>query len=245
MSAKPKEPNPENSDKPLMPLNVEYVINFLKRKPLGEKYTVPNDFFGNLQWGQEDGAVLLNFSTFGGNHVVMRKLIHDLDGDPKWVCKKVIEIKNLFDAHPDKLIFQIQENLEKIDREGLDSSASDYEDLQRLVLNIASELRRKTTQKIFIYEGIRVIKEHYKYLIHFGVTGMGVQRRGQKRLDQFAIHTEYSKQSGLIKITGTPLGDKIDKHRWIYDPSRFIEYFSPYQKEEEIIEAILIHFNCY
>lgn len=246
MSRRPKGMEPEeDDDKPLTPLNVEYVIKFLKRRALGEKYAIPNDFFGELQWGNVDGAVQLHFSNFGGNRVVLRKLIHDLEGDPKWVCKKVMEVKNGYDLHPDKLIFEIQQNLEKIDGEGIDSPSRDYKDLQKFVIAMANEIRRKNTQKIFMYEGIRVVKEHYKYLVHWGVTGMGLQRRGQKRLDQFAIHCEYNEKSGLIKITGTPLGDKIDKHRWIYDPSNFIEYFSPYQKEEEIIGAVLTHFNCY
>ena len=181
----------------------------------------------------------------GGVRVVLRKLIHDLQGDPRWVCKKVIEVKNMYDQYPDKLIFQLQESLTHIDSEGLDAANGDYQNLERLVLRMASELRRKTTQKIFIYEGIRVLKQDHNYIIHFGVTGMGRQRQDQKRLDQFAVQVEYSKKTGLIKIAGNELGDQISKHRWIYDPSEFIEYFSPHQKEEDINQAILTHFNCY
>jgi hypothetical protein len=74
---------------------------------------------------------------------------------------------------------------------------------------------------------------------------MGVQSRGQKRVDQFSVQTEYSKKTGLIKIAGTELGDNIAQHRWIYSPSQFIEYFSPNQHGEVIDNAILVHFNCY
>jgi hypothetical protein len=245
MQNQKKDPEPKNQEDPLMPLSVEYVTNSLRKVMLGEKYVIPNDFFGDMQWGNQDGALLLAFSNFGGNRAVIRKLIHDLEGEPRWICKKVIEVKNLFDDKPDTLIFKIRENLEKIDYEGLDAPIPDFEDFQRMVITIASTLRRQTTQRIFMYEGIRVIKENEKYIIHFGVTGMGVQRRDQKRLDQFAIHAEYHKKAGLIKITGTPLGDKIAQHRWIYDPSNFIEWFSPKQGEEEISRAMLHHFNCY
>lgn len=245
VTKRPKDPEMANQDYPLNPLNVEYVIKSLKGKSLGEKYSIPNDFFGELQWGDQDGAIRLGFSSGGGTVVMLKKLTHDLEGEPTWICKKVIEVKNLYDEHPDRLIFQIKESLTEIDQEGIDAPVPYYEKLERLVLRLASELRRNTTQKIFIYEGIRVVQENYKYIIHFGVTGMGVQRRGQKRLDQFAIHTEYSKKTGLIKITGTPLGDVLAQHRWIYDPSTFIEWFSPSQKEEEINKAILAHFNCY
>ncbi len=245
MSKRPSGADPEQGEKPIMPLSVEYVVNFLKRKQLGEKTIVPNDLFGEIQWGDQDGALLISFSPFRGNHATLRKLTHDLEGNPQWICKRVIEIKNLFDSHPDKLIFILQESLDKIDNEGIEAPSENFADMQDLVIQLASELRRKTTQKIFMYEGIRVVKENFKYIIHFGVTGMGVQRRGQKRLDQFAIHAEYDKKIGLIKITGTPLGDVISKHRWIYDPSAFIEWFSPYQSEDEINDAVLVNFNCY
>jgi len=245
MSRRPKDPELVNQDYPLMPLNIEYVIKSLKGKSLGEKWSIPNDFFGELQWGEQDGSIRLSFSPLGGVRAVLRKLTHDLEGDPIWVCKKVIEVKHVFDEHPDKLTFKLQESLEKIDNQDIDAPHPDFDNLERLVLRLAGDLRRNTTQKIFMYEGIRVVKENYKYIIHFGVTGMGVQARGQKRVDQFAIQVEYSKKTGLIKIAGTDLGDSIAKHRWIYDPSEFIEYFSPYQKEEEINSSILAHFNCY
>jgi hypothetical protein len=245
MSKKPKEPTMANEDQPLHPLNVEYVVKQLKGKQLGEKFSIPNDFFGELQWGRNDGAIRLTFSPLGGVRAVLSKLTHNLEGDPTWICKKVIEVKHLFDQHPDKLTFKLAESIEKIDQEGIDAPLPGYKGLERLVIHMASELRRKTTQHIFIYEGIRVLNENQKYIIHFGVTGMGVQARGQKRVDKFCIQVEYSNKTGLIKVCGGDLGDVIDKHRWVYDQSEFIDYFSPAQPEEEIIEAILVNFNCY
>lgn len=245
MSKRPTAPEIANQDDPFVPINIEYIIKSLKDKVFGEKYSIPNDFFGELQWGQEDGAVRLSFSPLGGIRVVLRKLIHNLEGDPIWICKEVIEVKHFYDEHPDKLSFKIDETLANIDYEGMEAPTADFNNLERLVIRLASNLKRNTTQKIFMYEGIRVVKENHNYIIHFGVTGMGVQAKGQKRIDKFMIQVEYSKKTGLIKINGNELGDAIDKHRWIYDPSEFIEYFSPVQKEEEINNAILVHFNCY
>lgn len=245
MTKRPTTPDIANQNDPLHPINVEYIIKSLKGKVFGEKYSVPNDFFGELQWGQEDGAVRLSFSPLGGVRVVLRKLTHNLEGDPTWICKKVIEVKHFYDEHPDKLSFKIDETLAEIDYEGIEAPSSDFKDLERLSIRLAGHLRRNTTQKIFIYEGIRVVKENYNYIVHFGVTGMGVQAKGQKRVDKFMIQVEYSKKTGLIKINGNELGDAIDKHRWIYEPSEFIEHFSPAQKEEEITNAILAHFNCF
>ena len=245
MTKEPKFSNQPDGENPLDPLNIEYVVKSLKGKQLGEKFSVPNNFFGELQWGYQDGAIRLNFSPFGGVRAVLTKLTHNLEGDPIWLCKKVIEVKHLFDEHPDKLTFKLAESLNKIDMEDIDAPIPDYKNLERLVINMASELRRKTTQKIFIYEGIRVVNENHNYIIHFGVTGMGVQARGQKRVDKFCIQVEYSNKTGLIKVVGGDLGDRIDKHRWVYDQSEFIDYFSPGQPPEEIIEAVLVNFNCY
>lgn len=241
----PEEEMPGNQDFPLMPLNVEYIVKSLRGKILGEKYIIPDNFFGELQWGQQDGAIRMSFSPLGGVRVILSKLSHTLEGDPVWICKKVIEVKNYFDDHPDKLSFEIAEQLNEIDNQDIDAPMAGYKGLERLVIQLASDIRRKTTQKIFIYEGIRVLKENECYIIHFGVTGMGVQARGQKRVDKFCIQCEYSDKTGIIKIAGQDLGDRIDKHRWIYDVSEFIDYFSPSQKIEEISDAIVVNFNCY
>jgi hypothetical protein len=242
----PKKESPtEKYDTPIDRLNIGYVIKSLKDHKFGEKVSIVNDFFGELQWGRGDGALKLKFSPYGGVKASLSKLIHDQEGNPTWICKKVIEVNNLFDQHPDSLTFLLQDSLNEVDNEGLDAPSGSYDGFQRLVLNLASMLRRRTTQRIFIYEGIRMIKENEKYLIHFGITGYGRQRRGQKRLDQFAIHCTYDPKPGTILITGTELGDVIEKHRWIYDPSDFKEYFVPSQNEDEIIKAVLTMLNCY
>jgi hypothetical protein len=242
----PAAKNPvELYDTPIDKLNVEYVIKSLKNHKFGEKSSKPNDFAGELQWGESDGALQLVFSPLGGVKAGLRKLIHDQEGNPTWICKKVVEVRHFFDTHPDSLSFLLQDSLNEMDQQGLDAPQQDWKGLERLVLNLASTLRRRTTQKIFIYEGIRMIKENEQYIIHFGCTGYGRQRAGQKRLDQFAIHCTYNQKAGTILITGTELGDKIDKYRWIYDPSNFMEYFVPTQHEDEICKAVLAMLNSY
>ncbi|NIQ16415.1 MAG: hypothetical protein GTO02_19085 [Candidatus Dadabacteria bacterium] len=242
---RPTEPQPKNQDYPLQPLNIEYIINSLKNKMFGEKYAIPNNFFGELQWGYQDGAIRLSFGPYGGTRAVLRKLSHNLEGDPVWICKKVIEVKDFYDETPDKLTFKIDESLSEMDHEGIDAPNQGFKGLERLAIRLASHLRRHTTQKIFMYEGIRVVRENENYIIHFGVTGAGRQRRGQKRLDKFYVQTEYSNQTGVIKIAGTELGDKISQHRWILDPSEFVEYFVPGQPEDEINDAVLALLNCF
>lgn len=244
MANQRKKKEEEPSDDPIHLLDVEQVMDTLKERTFGVKRS-SYKFFSQMEWGQNDGALQLKFSSFGGLRAVVRKRVTDLEGTPTWICKRVVEVGNRFDKYPDSLSFLLTDILKETDSRLTEAPIADYKGFQRLIIELANTLRRKTTQVIFMYEGIRVVEENKKYIIHFGVTGMGVQRRGQKRLDQFAIHAEYNDKTGLIKITGTPLGDKINKHRWIYDPSNFIEHFSPAQPEEEIVNAILAHFNSY
>jgi len=239
-----KKKNEPQGDLPLSPINLEAITKLLSRKAYGVKFPV-NNYFGEVQWGNSDGALQLKFSPLGGLNASIRKMIHTLKGERVWICKRVIEIKHTFDEHPDKLHFALDEILTETDNAGLDAPSADYQGLERLVIQIATTLRSKTTQQIFLYEGIRVLKEDERYIIHFGVTGMGRQRAGQKRLDQFAVDVGYNKEDGIIKIAGNELGDTLDNYRWIYDPSNFLENFAPSQTPDEIKNAVLVHFNCY
>jgi hypothetical protein len=234
----------KNDDKPLNPLDVEYVSQLLKRRKIGVKES-KLCYFGEIQWGEGPGAIKLEFSPLGGLRVRILKQIPNLIGESMWICKKVIVIKNFYDEHPDTLIENLSGFLTEVDSQQLDTPSNTYDGLENLVLNMASSLLRHTTQKIFIYEGIRRLKENEDYIIHFGVTGMGVQRQDQKRLDQFAVQVTYNKKEGIIRVGGNELGSHIKNHKWEYDPSEFLEYFMPNQDYKEIIGSTLAHFNSY
>lgn len=236
--------DPEN-DNPIQSVNLEYISKLLAKKAYGVKFPVRNNFFGEVQWGTSDGALQVKFSPLGGLNASVRKLIHTTNGEPVWICKKVLEIRHTYDEHPDKLHYALDEILKETDNAGLDAPDTNYKNLERLAIQLAATLRIKTTQKIFIYEGIRVLAEDERYIIHFGVTGQGRQRAGQKRLDQMQIDVTYMKEDGIIRIAANEVGDKIDNYRWQIDPSNFLEYFSPHQSVDEICAAVLAHFNCY
>lgn len=242
----PNQTNPEVNinDNPLHPVDLEYISKSLKYKMLGTKSTT-DKFFEELQWGEGDGALRLTFTPLGGTRAVLQKLIHNLEGTPTWICKKVVEIKNIYDEKPDNLTFLLHDLLMEMDTGNLDAASSDYQGLEHLTLKLAGNLRSRTTQRIFMFEGIRQVKEHEEYIIQFGVTGYGRQRKDQKRLDQFDVFTRYKKDEGTIKICGNELGSSIANYEWQYDVSEFSEYFTPSQKEEDIINAILVSFNCY
>src|SRR5277367_4313863 len=88
ITKKPNQQSPtELYDTPIERLDVNYVIACLKRTKFGEKTSRPNDFFGELQWGDNVGALQVVFSPYGGVKAALRKLIHDQEGNPTWICK--------------------------------------------------------------------------------------------------------------------------------------------------------------
>jgi hypothetical protein len=235
---------PDTEEKPLQPLNIEYVCNYLGKHKLGVKEAY-EPYFGELQWGTGPGAIKLVFGPWRGLRAVIRRESIDIKGQKKWLCKKVLEVRNYYDKHEDTLTQNLLKLLEEVDKGQIEAPDKDFNGLERLVLHMSHELRRNTSQRIFIYEGIRRIVTNEHYIIHFGCTGMGVQRLGQKRLDQLQLEVRHDKESGFIKVTLQEIGDKITSHGWKIDPPQFTEYYSPAQPREEIIGTVLSLLNSY
>lgn len=233
-----------DDEKPVSPLNVEYVCEQISKFKLGIKEAT-EPFFGEIEWGEGPGSIQLCFSSSRGAYAVIRRHTKNTLGESVWVCKKVVEIRNFYDRHEDSLAQNLIKMLEEVDNGQIESPVADFTGLERLVLYIADKLKTKTSQRIFLPEGIRRIVTNEHYIIQFGVTGMGVQRAGQKRLDQLHIEVNYNKSLGLIKISCNEVGDRLRSHRWIIDPSQFIEYYSPAQPKEEIAGSLLSLLNSY
>ncbi len=234
----------ENPDDvlPMKPLNIEYVCEQIGKYKLGLKEST-DQFFGEMQWGDGPGAVKLSFGPYRGLRVVIKHLTTNLHGEATWVCKKVLEVRNFYDKNEDTLAQKLIKLLEEVDKQGIESPKNDYENLENLVSYMASSLRRNTSQRIFTFEGIRRLTDNKHYIIHFGCMGAGLQRQGQKRLDQLHIEVKY--ESGLIKICCNEIGDSVKSHKWKIDPSQFIEYYSPAQSKEEIVGTVVSLLNSY
>ena len=173
---KPKVVQVDN-EKPLRPLNIEYVVEDLVKQPLGIKEATQL-YFGDVRWGEGPGAVRLTFHPYRGTCVSIRKLATDLQGEGRWVCKKVLEVGNYYDnKHEGNLSFKLWDLLKEVDVTGIEHPTADYDGLENLALQIASAIRKYTTQQIFIYDGIKRIEENKHYIVKFNCTGYGVQRQ--------------------------------------------------------------------
>ena len=74
---------------------------------------------------------------------------------------------------------------------------------------------------------------------------MGVQRQGQKRLDQLQVEVKYIPENGYIKVAINELGSRIRSYKWQIDPSQYCEYYMPTQPQEEIIGTLVSLLNSY
>jgi len=227
---------PKNDPDPgvFKPLDVEYITKSLLR--LKSTTKKQERFAGELLYGEGVGSVRLQFTPFGGLKAIIRKLTKDLHGESVWICKRVVEIRHLFDDHPDKLTHELDKVINEVAGEGIDSPSNTFEETERLVLHMASKLRTARGD-LFFYEGIRRTKENADYTIHFGLHGMGVQRRGQKRVDEFCVRVVYRQDKGYIQIIGQEVDGPLGRHDWRIDQAQWNEIFMPSQPMEEIIES--------
>lgn len=226
-------------DTPIPPHKINYIIESLRKVKLGIKEAKKWDFNSSAKWGEGNGAISVDIAPFGSLSASIRKQTNDMRGVPTPICKKVIQIWDYED--PDKVIQQIYETLIEVDKENTPSPIREYQNLEKLAILITNKINRFAKTNILMFEGIRIVEPTRNYIIHYGVTGMGRQKRGQKRVDQIQIQLKYEADRGLIKIVGNEIGDHIGKHSWQFDPSEFNEYFSPAQDKEEIADAILNH----
>lgn len=227
---------PKNDPNPgvLKPLDIEYIQKALAR--IKRSGTQSERFFGEMQWGDKDGAVRLQFTPFGGVKAVIRKLTKDLQGESIWICKRVIEVRHLFDEHPDKLTSELDKIINEVASENIDAPSNAFDQTERLVLHLASKIRTARSD-LFFYEGVRRTKENADYTIHFGLHGMGVLRRGQKRVEQFCVRVAYHQDAGYIQIIGQEIDGPARRHDWKIDQAQWNEVYMPSQSIEEIIES--------
>lgn len=236
--------NRNSGNDPVYPFKLQYVIDQLRKHPVGKK-TAHEGFLSDAHWGDGFGAIRVNFTPAGGLRASVQRLTSDSQGKAVWICKRVVEINQYKLRFPDALVSELIDAAREIDREDIEVGVTNFKNLEFLTKRLSNYLDRKMTQTIFIYEGIREVKADREYIIHWGVTGMGVQRQDQQRLDQYQVVVKYNEDTGLITIASLEVGGPIQGHKWQVDPCDFFELFSPSQPLSEICDSVLVHVNSY
>jgi hypothetical protein len=224
-------------------LNSDEIVSELVRMPLGTRQPIL-EWTDTVTWGGGlPGTIRLVVSPIGSYKATIRKLISDSTGQATWVCKRIYPL-NLKEKRTEQDWVQIiYEDVRKISQEGQDGSEHKFPKLERMVVNLASKIKQYAPM-VFIYEGIRKSDDD-NYIIYMGYRGQGVQRRQQRRCEQFNISVSYIKDRGLLHVWGYDITSPLRGHKWEVQPAEWNEYFTPSQKPEEIIEAIVSAVRSY
>ena len=231
---------------PLHRIKIDEVMTELLSNNLGSK--APHSKFNNsVQWGIGSGSIYMEVSPLGSFKGIIRRLTNDAQGTPVWICKKVVPFYDYlnadasFDAELAKDVF---EQIKATDKETLESPVTNYEDLEHLAIKIAESCQMNLPE-LFLYKGIKQVKENCHYIIFFELRGQGVEAPGSTRVEQHHIHVSYDDKKGLIKIINNDIQSPIKGRVWIAAPSEFEEYFCPTQSTEEIAECVAAAFSTY
>lgn len=228
-------------DMPIDPIDSEIFLSELNRLKIGTKRPLW-DWHNKVQWGRSVGAVQADVSPIGSSKVVLRRLTSDLEGEPVWVCKKIMRLNDIgVNKNEVSVAYNIYNLLTEIDRQLIDAPERRYDNLKKIAQSLQIGLSINPPE-IFIYEGARQISDNY-YLIYFTYRGAG--SGGSFKAEQFNIQLSYDPKRGLIRSWGNEVVSEKGQRSWELNPSEWDEYFTPSQPIEEIVDAIKTAFSAY
>lgn len=232
------QPKPSLEDTPLNHLDIEQVLADMKVSVNAKRPIQRVESCSEIQWGDRPGAIKVSFGTLGALNVTFHQLVPDLVGHHRWVCKKVIPLGEKYNQKIERTMSEdLLNQVIELDKRGMETPNKAFEEMERLVVRLASEVRRKAPQ-IFVYEGVKKVDDS-RYLIYFSVRGHGVQAKDQHRLEQYIIDTSFDNTCGVIRIFGNRIESSLGQHSWKLTPVDWKEVFMPSQQLAEIIEAVV------
>jgi len=238
----------EPCDQPIVNINSDLVVEYMMSQNIrGMKPKL--QFSNQVQWGEETGAIRIKLSPIGSFKIFIRKLQPNLEGTNIWVCKKILEFKELVksnDSICEQIASSIFDLIEEIESQSINAVNPEYKGLEGLTRKLAANVsRRDIMPSLFIYKGVYPAKEQNNWLVVFECRGHGVEAPEGNRLEQFNIDMSYNPKTGMIRSFGQNIESPVKGHRWYPQPSEWDEYFSSGQSEKEIIEAISVAFKTF
>lgn len=235
------------SDEVFKPLRFDLLINELVHLgPVNTKSPIKK-FNDQVEWGDQPGAWTAVVSPEGSLRFTLRKLSADIEGDPIWVCKKVVPLQGQEFVNSEfketNIAHVIFSELTTLDNEMLDAPKDYFPEFERLVIRI-SDATRRDHPIIFVHEGIKKIND-FNYIIYHSYRGHGVELPSALRCEQFDINCSFSPSKGTIRIWGNEIISRTKQHEWRQRTPRWNEMFMPSQSQQEITDCITKLFSTY
>jgi len=235
-------------DKPFHVINSSKIMSELKHlSSIGPNFPKRkwNDI---IEYGEGPGSVQVSVTPLGSMRIVTRRLIKDLIGEDTWICKHVTPLDDNDDENREITIaHNLHSTIAEISNQMIDSADPNYEDLDRLAWKLWAEAKKHHPSYIMFPVALNKQNENY-YKLVFEFRGQGVLRQintKPSRAEQFDIDLHWDRHKGLIRCWGYNIDSTLSQHSWKVQPSVFDEWFSPHQKQEEIIENIINIFMQY
>ncbi len=231
-------------EEPLKPLEPSLILDELTwLGPINNKK--PNRLFETVvDYGHSADRMQVVISPFGSLKVIIRKVATTLEGSYTPICYSIYPLINDYNKNGDSddrienlLANKIADKLIEIDNRNIMGGVKNYENLKELTLELARNVRANHP-KCMHFEGV-VSPNENEYTIYLQYNGQGVEAPSARRVEQFDIHLQYYKESGLIRCWGNEITSPTRQHLWQVQPSEWDEYFSPNQKPSEIVECVM------
>lgn len=237
-----------DDDGPIVPVSADIIMEYMHSMTINGQECF-SDYHDQVQWGRNPGAIQMVISPLGSFKSIIRKLHTDLKGENVWICKEIIPYRDILRASrrlDETIAEDVFRKIEKHWEGELTVPSREYDGLERLTVRVAEASRRKDIlPEIFVYRGVRMVEKDRHYIIHFELSGQGVEAPGSSRVEQFSIEMCHDRESGMIRSFGHDVQSPTKGHRWYPQPSEWDEMFSPSQEPDEIVSAICAALSTY
>ncbi len=226
-------------DKPIRHFNVNEMMNRLAQNKLGHHQGFQK-FNNESQWGTLPGAIKVELGM--QFTVYIERLVYDLEGDPRWITKKVFKINvNEYNGYEDSVADAIYDEVVKVFMDPLDGPSKEYGGLEDLIETVVDKAKHYGGD-MFIFERLKKVNDD-NYILVFGVRGGGVgalqKTRSEGRINQYIIDISFDKKTGLLHVIETTVQTGDEGTSWDLQPSFFEGMFCPSQADAEIVESIV------
>jgi len=228
--------------------NPNLIIEELTRLPAISTHNAVQIWDEAVQWGSEAGAIRVSASPLGSLRLMTRRLSHDLHGEPMWICKDVLPIKDYRDQHKEiELAHILHKSLEELAQQPIDAPFGEYQELERFAWKLWHTTKKRHPSYIMFPVSLRKQDENYYKLVYeFRGQGVGSPYNGKTgRSEQFNIDLIYYPQKGLIRCMGYDIDSSMRERKFYVQPSEWDEAFSPKDDEDKILENIVKLFLQY
>lgn len=207
---------------------------------------VMNHRFQDLvEWGSEPGALQLQITPLGSYKIITRRMINDLQGQPKWICKKIFPLEeDVHNTREEGYASEVRDYLESLNETMLETAKPKFEKFDMLSSKMFASARKNYPSYIMFPIGmVKKSDNYHKYVFEF--RGHGAEAPGKTRAEQFNIDLYWDEKAGLVKCWGYNIDSSMRHHTWYVQPSEWEEWFAPSQDHKEIIESVIAAFMTY